>query len=765
MVKVKLGIRTRILLLLMAATILPLVVLNFFWASAQQQSLLKNARSEQALLTDNAANQVDNFVTRKLRALIIHAQSPDLLQFDIDHAPLELGTLLYQDKDLKRVALVDQRGKEVVALNSNLQASPLQNVSQTDAFRVVSYLSGKEYISSVTTDSGGHPTVTIAVPMVKFTKPQDLGDLSTAESGIVRTPQDIKGALIVQVSLDSLWSSVLSNASHTGTSQAGYAYVVDAQGRVIAHPDNSLVNQHRDLSDIASVALFKANLNTATPANRTLTAPSEKGVSVLGTYQKIPSTNWGVIFEEPMSGIYKTVNDSTLLSVVLAAIFIVLMALLSLPLTQYITKPILLIARAAERIGQGDFAARIVMKRRDEIGALSSSINTMGQNLQEFIARIEMQSHRIEAVFDNTAESILAIDIKGVITLANKASSKLTELPVDRIVGRNINDVFSWSKEAGPFKVDYLKPGTTVYAELMYTNPHGILHDVKLIVVHPTNGQEVTQAIITIHDETESRELEKMKIDFVSLAAHELRTPLAAIRGYLDLLNYQMADQLNETMKHYISQARTSVIELGDLIGNLLNVTRIERGTLAMSMSKIDLAECAVEAVQNLQFNAAAKNITLSYQGQQKGCAIIGDGVAMREVLRNLVDNAVKYTLPKGKIDVIMRETGKHYEIDVKDTGVGIPPQALPRLFTKFYRVHGGLESGSRGTGLGLFIAKSIVELHNGTIGVMSKEDVGSVFTVKLPKFNESELEKLQQSADKTSVRRKRGWVTKNIAR
>ena len=131
-----------------------------------------------------------------------------------------------------------------------------------------------------------------------------------------------------------------------------------------------------------------------------------------------------------------------------------------------------------------------------------------------------------------------------------------------------------------------------------------------------------------------------------------------------------------------------------------------------------------------------------------------------------MLANAVKYTQPNGSVAVAIERENDMYLVRVKDTGMGIPKQALPHLFTKFYRVHGGLDSGSTGTGLGLFISKSIIERHNGAITVESEEGKGSTFTFSVPALDEQQLAALQSEESKEAVmRRHRGWVTKNIAR
>ncbi len=760
-----LGIRTKILILIMAATIVPLIILNIFWTSSQRQSLITGTQSRQALIASGDAEKVNDFTSEKVRTLIIHSQSPSLQQFNLSKATLEISTLLYQDKDLTRAALVNQQGQEVVALTSDLKPSPLQNVQSSDAFKVVNYFAGNEYISPVATDSKGQPMVTIAIPLVTFTTPQELGTLSTAEPGVIRNPQDIKGALIVQASLENLWNSVLStanNANNTATPGDGYAYVVNDKGLVIAHPDSTLTNAHKDLSATPIVTLFKNNLGNSNSAPESLQAVSEKDVPVMATYQKVTSTDWGVIFEEPMSSIYKSVSRVSDLGLAISAAAILVMGLLSFWLSRYITKPVLRIAYAAEQIGHGDFAARVILKRRrDEIGKLAGSINGMGENLQAYIGRIDTQRRQLEIILNSTTDGILAIGRTGSVIIANQATAVLSERPTDKVIGANIQMLFPWVRDAAPFTPDYQADGTTTHAGLQYTSPSGVVHYINLIAVQAAN-----QTIITLHDETKSRDLENMKIDFVSMAAHELRTPLSRIRGYLELIS--SADQVpvnDEHVQKYLTQARNSTVELSTLISNLLDVSRIERGTLVLAMDKFDLADCVTQSVQGLHFNASAKQINLTYSGPERGNYVVADSVALREVIDNLIDNAIKYTLTGGRVAVSLAQRGDSLVVHVKDTGVGIPANALPYLFTKFYRVHGGLESGSAGTGLGLFISKSIIERHNGTIAVESNEGHGSVFTVTVPVFTEARLAAVHKLKGIENVSRRRGWTTKNITR
>ena len=451
--------------------------------------------------------------------------------------------------------------------------------------------------------------------------------------------------------------------------------------------------------------------------------------------------------------------------------FVVSMTIIgmALILTRFFTKPILHMNRVAKQIGSGDFSASVGFTRRDEIGTLGRDIDTMKDNLSSLIHGIESQRERLEIILNTTTEGIFAIDDEGKVLLANHTAEKLVQGTAKDLLGKNMQDIFAWQHGMQPFTVNYQEPDTKTYENLQFTDKEGAKRYVKVIVapVHENLQAGRTRAIVTIHDETASHELENMKSDFVSMAAHELRTPLTAVRGYLEMAS-------SKEQKHeadgvvFVDKALKNVNELNGLINNLLDVTRIERGTLVLNMEKVDLAECIKRAVDDTRFSANDRTISLAYDGPQDGKFVVGDLVALREIIINLLTNAIKYTQPGGSVDVTLAETDAGYEVKVTDTGIGMSKEAQKYLFNKFYRVHGGLESGSNGTGLGLYIAKSIAERHDGKIGVESEEGRGSTFTLSLPAFDEAHLQQVQQQNDAsegTSLRRKRGWVTKNITR
>jgi signal transduction histidine kinase len=229
---------------------------------------------------------------------------------------------------------------------------------------------------------------------------------------------------------------------------------------------------------------------------------------------------------------------------------------------------------------------------------------------------------------------------------------------------------------------------------------------------------------------------------------------------------YQKTTQAKEEASQLVGKALKSTAELSGLINNLLDVSRIERGALTLHLGRVDVAQGIKSAVDDALVIANDKQISLRYAGPESGYDVYADELAVHEILNNLLSNAIKYTNAGGSVTVSVQKRDSVYAVSVTDTGIGIPKRALSHLFTKFYRVHGGLDSGSTGTGLGLYITRSILDRHGGKITVESQEGVGSTFTFTLPVYASQDNAKPNETKGKPiEPRRHRGWFTKNIDR
>jgi len=247
------------------------------------------------------------------------------------------------------------------------------------------------------------------------------------------------------------------------------------------------------------------------------------------------------------------------------------------------------------------------------------------------------------------------------------------------------------------------------------------------------------------------KELDKLKDDFVSVASHELRTPMTAIKSYLWVALHKKEDELSEDMKRYLSRAYISVERLINLVNDMLNISRIESGRIALKLSEVNLNELVNEVTEEVGVKAQEKGIRVIGLNKQIP-KVLADRDKIHEVLLNLIGNSLKFTKAGGTITVDFWEKYPYVYTSVRDTGVGIEPENLSKLFAKFGRLENSYvavaESG--GTGLGLFISKSIVDLHKGQITAQSEGlGKGTTFTFSLPIIGTDIAQKLKDEAPK----------------
>ncbi len=362
---------------------------------------------------------------------------------------------------------------------------------------------------------------------------------------------------------------------------------------------------------------------------------------------------------------------------------------------------------------------------------------------RKLINRLTAERNKINVTMNGIVDGVFAVDRKGKIILFNPAMERMLKVGQDQVLGKYSDDVVFMSEKDAKVSIFELLPKKRIYEDQVVAKKKKIKiveRDGGNVYVELTSStiaesEEIDLgAIITLHDISKEHELEEMKLDFVSMAAHELRTPLTSIRGYLSVLQDELRNKVSKEEMSFLQKAFISSSQLASLVENLLSVSRIERGRMKVEKSSVDWVELVTEVVNNYKDQARQKGLELVFKKRlSKPIAIPIDRFRMGEVLSNLVGNAINYTDPGGKVEVSIEVKDSEVVTNVEDTGQGIPEEALPKLFTKFFRVSGVLEQGSKGTGLGLYISKAIVEMHNGRIWAKSILDEGSTFSFALP--------------------------------
>jgi len=227
--------------------------------------------------------------------------------------------------------------------------------------------------------------------------------------------------------------------------------------------------------------------------------------------------------------------------------------------------------------------------------------------------------------------------------------------------------------------------------------------------------------------------LNKMKSEFVSVASHQLRTPLSAIRWETELLMTKLGKGLDEKQKNGIETINFLAIRMTRLVSDLLDVARIDQGRLILKKSCFDLEKVVQETVHSLVLLAKGKNISIVFKNNSTPVIVVGDVEKLRLAIENLISNAIKYTDGRGKVEVSVRKKNGFVIFNSKDNGVGIPEEQQSQVFNKFFRSDNAVKYQTEGTGLGLYIAKNIIEQSGGKIWFRSREGVGSIFSFSLP--------------------------------
>ncbi|MBI4091390.1 PAS domain S-box protein, partial [candidate division WWE3 bacterium] len=366
------------------------------------------------------------------------------------------------------------------------------------------------------------------------------------------------------------------------------------------------------------------------------------------------------------------------------------------------------------------------------------------KRIQERTLELEAERNKFRVVLYNTFDGVFAVDRQGRVISFNKSIEDLTGYQESDVLGNIADDYIKlYDRDNNPVGIKNYFPFLKIVSDKSIYKTEGLIlkgrkgkqHIVSLVSsVVSESGDSNVGCIVTIHDVTHERELESMKLDFVSIAAHELRTPLTAIRGYLSVLLDELSGKISNDHRVYLERSYLSANQLFVLVENLLNVSRIERGNVQLSKEVIEWSPFVEQVVQSFRPLANERKVKLSFLPMTSPSKVEVDPVMIGEVLANLLDNAIRYTDEGGGVLVFMELSDKFMITHIKDSGQGIPKESIPHLFTKFYRVSGVLGQGSKGTGLGLYISKEIVKLHGGEIWVESSVGQGSVFSFTVPK-------------------------------
>ncbi len=427
----------------------------------------------------------------------------------------------------------------------------------------------------------------------------------------------------------------------------------------------------------------------------------------------------------PLTEVESSVNSiiiSIVVAMVVAAILVILAAWLIARMT---TQPIRELTKASQEMASGELGQKISVRTRDESGQLAQAFNEMSLKLKEMLTTISEDRTRLTSILNNMADGVILTDAEGNIVLTNKAAQRLLLIRdkdakgkplIEAVREYELNDLLTSCLETGKEQITQFELGTS--------------NRFLRVIGIPVANNQLEGILLLLQDLTELRSLQTMRREMVGNISHEFRTPLSGIKAMVETLQDSAIDD-REAAKDFLSRIETEVDRMTQMVAELTELSRIETGKAELKLEPVELTSLAEEVIAQLKPQAERKNLTLDMALGDDLQVTQADKDRIRQVMVNLIHNAIKFNRPGGSIRIRTLHIADSVGVEVSDTGTGIARDDLPHIFERFYKAD--KSRTGQGSGMGLAIAKHIVEAHGGKIWVQSEEGKGSTFIFSLP--------------------------------
>lgn len=440
----------------------------------------------------------------------------------------------------------------------------------------------------------------------------------------------------------------------------------------------------------------------------------------------------------------QTANNAVFWIAITGASCFIIAFILLINLPSNIANPIQRLTESTKQIADKNYSERVHFESHSEFGELAKSFNAMAQKLEEYnssnLAKLMMEKKRVETLIDKMHDPVIGLDEKMTIIFANEEANQILGLPDSELIGfqskdlalkndlmrelvKDINDSDVNKNDTKSMKI--FANGKESYFE----------KDIQHISIIPTgeNKAIVVGHVILLRNVTEYKELDSAKTDFIATVSHEFKTPISSIKMSLQLLENEQVGKLNSEQKNLLDSIKDDANRLLKITGELLNMTQVESGNIQLSILPADPKEILQYAINATKTQADQKQIQFQLTCPDNISKIQADNEKTAWVITNLISNAIRYSYENSTIYLNIQETSNHIKISVKDTGQGIAPQYIDKVFERYFRVPG---TKKEGTGLGLAISKEFIEAQGGHISVDSEFGAGSTFTLALNKVS-----------------------------
>jgi two-component system, OmpR family, phosphate regulon sensor histidine kinase PhoR len=567
----------------------------------------------------------------------------------------------------------------------------------------------------------------------------DLYSVRVVRAQAIRSANDALGSLVKLALADpptSADDAALRNWTARVAQSGVRVTIIDGTGRVLADSasDSEKMENHADRPEFQDALANGSghSVHRSATLNRELVYRAER-------YEQSGSPPIVIRLALPLSVVNLSVVE--LRQRLLTATFLMLVAgvFVSLAFARMFASRVDRLKLFSQRIAEGDFRPVLREGPRDELSDLADSMNQTAARLDREIRLLSGERNRSGAILRSMVEGVAVIDSQERLVFYNRAFSEIFNVSGASGEGRALIEIVRNSELLALIR-KALHGGEGLQSDIVMgitqtQSFSATAAPVKALEASATErgpSEKPSGAVVVLHDVTELRRLERVRQDFVANVSHEFKTPLTAIQGFAETLLAGALDDPSNN-RRFLEIIRNHAIRLARLTNDLLKLARIEAGKLEVEYFTVGLMELIEACAETTLLKASRKDITLEIEVPPKLPAVRGDAGLLRDVLQNLLDNAIQYT-PQGGHIRVTADAGDHDAvISVADTGIGIPLADQERIFERFYRVDVARSREAGGTGLGLSIAKHIVEAHGGRLWVESTVGQGSRFSFSIP--------------------------------
>lgn len=506
--------------------------------------------------------------------------------------------------------------------------------------------------------------------------------------------------------------------------------ILDMTGKIIyASGDVKYSNREKDFQDeiLTSNNLLKVLGGSQTSAEQKVTRTNESTFFDYATRLNLKDGKYILYFRYDNESWGKIIHDFNMIILKCLLIAVLLAIIVGYLLAKTITSPIESIMFKAQKIAMGDFGEMLEVKSDDEVGKLTSTFNYMSGTLKNTLSEVYNEKSKMETVLQYMTDGVLAFNNKGEMIVANP-SARL-------FLGLGIYDAPSFDTLSKKLLLGLKIEEFAIFDDIevkeksIFTNERYL----KLFFAGISDEQKKPDGVVVVlQDFTEQEKLENMRREFVANVSHELRTPLTSIKSYAETLIDGAIDD-RDTAVRFLEVIDSEADRMTRLVRDLLQLSRLDNQQMHWNMREVDFLSLVRSCSDKMQMEAMSKRQTLNCYSIGDVPSIIGDSDRIQQVLINIINNAIKYTPEGGEVTVYVGKRTNEVYAKVKDNGIGIPEEDIPRIFERFYRVDKARSRDMGGTGLGLAIAKEITEAHGGGISISSQKSKGTEVSVSFP--------------------------------